>query len=319
MNTIGPLAPFIKQYLELQRSLGLSLRNAEYTLNAFEHHTQQSFPNAKTITRAMVTGYLQTLPHLETTSLHGQISLLRQFCRFLFLLDPETYIPAGDLVPPSRKSRQSHVYTKDEAKRLIVAALTLSPPKSLRPHTYATLLSLLWVSGIRIGEALRLNLEDIDVERCLLHIRQSKFYKSRLVPLASSSILALEEYLVRRATYGHDERPEAPFFVNGMGRRCNYKTVFVTFHLLLQQLDIKTIQGRNPRIHDFRHTFATNYLDRVYNSGKNPGSVLPLLATYLGHANIAHTQIYLHPSFSLLEKSGQQFNTYARGGAYEGS
>lgn len=319
MKTTGPLGPFIEQHLNLRRSLGFILRNSEYALIEFDCYIAQSFPHAKSVTRAMVSGYLQTLTHLVGTTLHDRITHLRQFCRFMFQLDPDTYIPERNLVPPAHTIRQPHIYTEEEAKKLIGAALALSPPGSLRPHTYATLISLLWVSGIRIGEALRLNLEDVDMDRGILHIRESKFFKSRLVPLTSSSSLALSEYCVRRSTYGHDERAASPFFVNERGRRCNYFTVRPTFLSLSRQFGFKNIQGRDLRLHDFRHTFATSYLNRIYHTGKNPGAALPLLATYLGHANITNTQTYLHPDFSLLEKSGQRFQGYARGGTYEGS
>jgi integrase/recombinase XerD len=313
MTNPGPFSDYIAQHLELRRSLGFILKGAEYALNEFNRYLAGAFPDAKTVTRAMVTGYLQSLPGREKMTLRDRLTHLRQFSRFLFQLDPETYIPERSLVPHASITRLAHTYTAEEAIKLIEAALALPPQDSLRPHTYATILALLWVSGIRISEALRLNLEDVDSERAVLYIRQSKFFKSRLVPLAPSSMSALEEYRVRRATYGHDEGPKAPFFVNLRGRRCNYYTVRPTFLVLSRQLGLKTIQGRDPRLHDFRHTFATSYLSRVYETGKNPGAALPLLATYLGHANITNTQTYLHPDFSLLEKSGQRFHNYARG------
>jgi integrase/recombinase XerD len=319
MGTAGPLSSFIGQHLELRRSLGFILLNAQYALAEFDSYLARCFPDTKTVTMAMVTGYLQSLPHLDPATLHDRITHLRQFCRFLFQLDQDTYIPERNLVPPARTTRQPHIYTEEETRRVIRAALALPPPGSLRPHTYATILSLLWVSGIRIGEALRLNLEDLDVERELLHIRQSKFFKSRLVPLSRSSMLALGKYLGRRAVYGYDERPEAPFFVNERGKRYNYSTVGHTFLAISRQLGLKTIQGRDPRLHDFRHAFATRYLNHIYHQGKDPGAALPLLATYLGHANITNTQTYLHPSLSLLEKAGERFWGYARGGEHEGS
>lgn len=314
----GPLCIFIKQHLELRRSLGFILYTGELALNEFDRYLAREFPEARTVTRAMVTGYLRTLVHLNAATLQHRLTCLRQFCRFLFQRDPETYIPERGLAPPRRTIRKAHIYTEEEAKRLIRAALNLPPAGSLRPHTYATLLSLLWVSGIRIGGSLRLNLEDVDAEGMLLHIRESKFFKSRLVPLARSSAVALAEYRVKRADHGHDERPIAPFFVNERGKRCTYETVGHTFPVLAQRTGLKTAQGLIPRLHDFRHAFATRYLDRVYHTGKNPGAVLPLLATSLGHANITHTQTYLHPSFSLLEKAGQQFFEYVRGGEHEG-
>lgn len=317
MNTAGPLSLFIGKHLELRKSLGFVLHNTQYVLAEFDSYLAKCFPHTTTVTRAMVTGYLQTLSHLELATLHDRIIHLRQFCRFLFQFDQDTYIPEKNLVPPTRTQRQPHIYTEAETKKVIAAALALPPAGSLRPHTYATILSLLWVSGMRIGEVLRLNLDDFDAEKNIFHIRASKFFKSRLVPLSCSSTLALGEYLGRRATHGHDERPDAPFFVNERRKRCNYSTVGKTFLALSRQLNLKTIQGRNPRLHDFRHAFATRYLNQVYLQGKNPAAALPLLATYLGHANITNTQTYLHPSLSLLEKAAEQFYEYARGGEHE--
>jgi len=317
MNAAGPLGSFIEQHLELRKSLGFILCNAKYALAEFDSYLARCFPDTITVSRAMVTGYLQTLPHLHPVTLRDRIVHLRQFCRFMFQLDQDTYIPERNLVPPARTARRPHIYSEQEAKRLIGTALALPPPRSLRPHTYATILSLLWVSGMRIGEVLRLNLEDLDAERELLYIRQSKFSKSRLVPLSRSAASALGKYLERRSTYGHDERPEAPFFVNERGKRCNYSTVGKTFLTLSRQIGIRTMQGRDPRLHDFRHTFATRYLDRIYYQGKNPGAALPVLATYLGHANIANTQTYLHPSLPLLKKAEERFLAYTKGGEHE--
>ena len=317
MSTSGPVASLIARHLELRRSLGFLLKGSEYALNEFDRYLARSFPQVKMVTREMITGYLQTLSHLDLSTLRDRITHLRQFCRFMFQLDPETYIPGRNLIPHVQSHRRHHIYAEEETKMLIEAALALSPPDSLRPHTYATIISLLWVSGIRIGEALRLNLQDVDAEQGILHIRQSKFYKSRLVPLACSSTLALEQYRQLRATYGHDENDDSPFFVNERAIRCNYSTVGKTFRVLSRQLGLKTICGTDPRLHDFRHTFATSYLDRVYQTGKDPGAALPVLATYLGHANITNTQTYLHPSFSLLEKSGQRFLEYTKGGDHE--
>jgi len=314
------LGPLMRRHLELRRSLGFILYNAEQALTEFDRYLGQHFPSALTVTRTMVTGYLHTLTHHTPMTLRDRVIHLRQFCRFLFQLDPETYIPERDLVPPAHVTRQPHIFMEDEVKMLIRAALALPPSEGLRPHTYATLFSLLWVSGIRIGEALKLNLEDFDAERSLLFIREGKFLKSRLVPVAGSTTMGLMRYLARRAALGYDRSPAAPLFINERAKRCTHSTVCKTFLVLSRESGIKTMQGRDPRLHDFRHSFATRYLDRVAREGKSPGAALPLLATYLGHVNIMHTQVYLHPSFSLLQAAGQRFLEYAHaGGGHEGS
>ena len=255
----------------------------------------------------MIVGYLQSLNHLQASTLYVRFMHLRQFCRFLFQLNPDPYVPESRLIHHGPTIRRPHIYTIGEAMQLIRQARMLPPPESLRPHTYSTLLSLLWVSGLRIGEALRLDLKDVDTDNALLHIRESKFFKSRLVPLTTSSADALETYRRLRAEHGHDQGSNAPFFVNGQARRYSYSAIEDTFLVLVRQIGITTAQGRTPRLHDFRNTFATRYLNDVYQTGKDPNASLPLLATYLGHVNISCTQIYLHPAPCLLATAGQKF------------
>ncbi|MEW6586927.1 MAG: tyrosine-type recombinase/integrase [Nitrospirota bacterium] len=303
----GQLGVLINRYLQVRRSLGYIHQNAQYTLNEFDRYLSQHFPNAKMITRPMIIGFLSSDDHLQASSVYIRFICLRQFCRFLFQLNPDTYVPETRLIPPGPTVRRPHIYTTAEAMKLIKLASMLTPEGSLRPHTYSTLISLLWVSGLRIGEALRLNLEDVDTDNAVLHIRQSKFLKSRLVHLTLSAASALETCRRRRAEHGHDQRPSAPFFINEYARRCSYSMVSITFRVLARQAGIKTVQGRTPRLHDFRHTFATRCLNDIYQTGKDPSASLPLLATYLGHVSIACTQVYLHPSAGLLATAGQRF------------
>jgi len=321
----GPFGGVVKQYLQLRRALGFILRGTEITLTNFDLYLSHHFPYVKTITKPIIVDYLQTLNHLQGSTLYLRFTCLRQFCRFLFKLNPDTYIPEKTLIRRGATVRKPHIYTRDELTELIKLALTLPPKGSLRPYTYSTLLSLLWVSGLRIGEALRLNLEDVDTDNAVLHIRESKFFKSRLVPLTLSAASALETYRSHREKRGHDQRPNAPFFVNECAKRCSHSSVGITFRGLTRHLGIRTVQGLAPRLHDFRHTFATRCLNEAYQAGKDPNASLPLLATYLGHVDIACTQIYLHPASGLLTTAGQRFwehyyksDSSLKGGRHEG-
>ena len=303
----GPFSIFINQYLQLRRSLGRILQGAEYTLNKFNLYLARYFPGAKTVTKPMIVGYLHAGKHLHASTVHLRFIYLRQFCRFLFQLNPDNYVPESRLIKRGPTVRLPHIYTHEEAMKLIRLARMLTPYGSLRPHTYSTLIALLWVSGLRIREALKLNLEDVDTDNAVLHIRESKFFKSRLVPLTLSSAAALETYKRLRAEHGYDQRPGAPFFINECARRCSHSMVGITFRDLVRQLGIRTVQGRDPRLHDFRHSFATGYLNEGYEQGKDPNASLPLLATYLGHVHIRDTQVYLHPASGLLATAGQKF------------
>ena len=308
----GPLGDFMKRHLQLRRSLGYLLGKDELTLDHFDKYIAGNFPDARVVNRAMVTGYLKTIEDRHPVTRGHQLSTLRQFCRFLFQLNPETYIPESHLLPPAKSRLQPHLYSLDEVIKLMKLALRLPPVDSLRPHTYATLIGLLWATGLRRSEIVRLNLQDADLEKGILHIRQTKNFKSRLVPLADSTQLALRAYRTMRAGIGIDQSPEAPLFVNERKRRCSPRTVDATFRMLTRELGLMSLYGREPRLHDLRHTWATRCLAKLYESGTDPNTELPTVATYLGHANIACTTIYLHPTTDLLAQAGNRFHSHVR-------
>lgn len=317
----GPLGKVIRWHLELRRSLGYELRTAEIILDQFDLYAAESFPHCPTVTRPMITGYLQKISNLQPVTRHSQLSVLRQFCRFLFQLDPKAYIPEGHLLPAAKSDFQPHIYTLNEVVQLMDAAQRLPPAGSLRPHTYSTLIGLLWSSGLRGGELVRLNLEDVDLEKGILHIRQTKNFKSRLVPLTDSTKVALLAYRDLRARPGMQQSPQSPFFINERKQRCAGRTVNGTFRMLTRHLGLMSVYGREPRLHDLRHTWATRCLARIYESGQDPNAALPVVATYLGHVNIACTTIYLHPDTDLLVRAGTRFQdhvtTTATGGCHE--
>src|SRR5260370_9842700 len=167
-NFSGPLASFIERHLELQRSLGFQQRNAAYTLAAFDRYLIEHFPKAQQVTRPMVVEFLKTIGHLQTNTRSMRLSYLRQFCRFLFQLEAESYIPGNDLLPRKQQTYQPYLYCVTEGNALMQLARQLKPVYPLRQESCETLIGLLWVSGLRISEALRLNLEDVDLEQQLL-------------------------------------------------------------------------------------------------------------------------------------------------------
>lgn len=306
----GPLGDLMKRHLQLRRSLGYQLRTAELTLDQFDIYVAEHFPESRTVTRPMVTSYLIAISHLHLISRHRQLSALRQFCRFLFQLNPASYIPEAHLLPAAKSDFHPHIYSLSEVNDLMNAAQRLPLAGSLRPHTYSTLIGLLWASGLRGGEVVRLNLEDVDLERGVLHIRQTKNFKSRLVPLADTTRVALLAYRDIRSRLGMDQSPQAPFFVNARKRRCAHRTVDGTFRMLTRELGLMSPYGREPRLHDLRHTWATRCLANLYQAGKDPNAELPVLATYLGHVNIACTTVYLHPDVDLLTQAGARFQDH---------
>jgi integrase/recombinase XerD len=308
----GALGKAMARHLALRRSLGSLMRNAEYGLDEFDRYCSAHHPGVKTIRRAMVVGYLSTLTHLHPATQRDRLTHLRQFGRYLFQFDPDVYLPERALSPPVTMTRQPFIYSASQISQLIADCHALEPVRSLVPHTYAVIIGLLWVSGCRIGELMRLNVEDVDLKTGVIHIRQTKFFKSRLVPLSPSSIHALSKYLRhRREVAGHTVGAD-PFFINRDDRRCDRSTTGKTIQCLIRKRGWRTTHGRVPHVHDIRHSFATHALAKFYRAGNDPGALLPVLATFLGHSNIANTQTYLHPSSALLRKAGERWAHHIR-------
>ncbi len=303
----GVLGKAMTRHLALRRSLGFLMTNAEYALDEFDRYCTIHHRGATTLRRPMVIGYLKTLAHLHPTTQRDRVAHLRQFARYLFQFDPGGYIPERALTPPVTTTRQPYIYSEAQIRQLMAQARMLRPARSLVPHTYATIIGLLWVSGLRIGEVVRLTVEDVDLKAGSLHIRQTKFFKSRLVPLSPSTIQALSIYRERRTRAVRGARAQAPFFVNRDGDCCDKSTTGKTLQGLIRKQGWRTAQGHCPRVHDMRHSFATHSLASFYREGKDPGALLPVLATFLGHSHISHTQVYLHPSLALLREAGQRW------------
>lgn len=306
----GVFGKAMQRYLTLHRSLGALLKNAEYALDEFDRYCTIHHRGAATLRRPMVVGYLKTLIHLHPATQSDRITHLRQFARYLFQFDPAVYIPERGLTPPVTTTRQPYIYSEAQIRQLIKQARTLRPARSLVPHTYATIIGLLWVSGLRIGEVVRLTVEDVDLRAGILHIRQTKFGKSRLVPLSPSAIQALSLYQERRIQAVGKAGAQAPFFVNRDGDPCTKSTTGKTLQGLIRKQGWRTAQGQFPHVHDIRHSFATHTLASFYRAGKDPGALLPVLATFLGHSHIANTQVYLHPSLALLREAGQRWHRH---------
>lgn len=260
----------------------------------------------------MVISYLNAIHHDKPKTRSKKVSDLRQFSRFMFQFDPDTYIPEKNLVGPAKIQIKQHIFTEEEIIKLIKQAknFRLRKRNALLPHTYATIIGLLWVTGMRIGEIVHLKIEDVDTINGILYVRQTKFFKSRLIPLSKSTIQALVTYKEQRSAFGYGEEPGTAFFFNNRGKPCITATTPRTIKSLMEEVGLKTIQGTTPRVHDIRHSFATRWLLDFYKSNKDPTAYLPVLATYLGHANIANTQIYLHPSIELMNIAGQKLQNY---------
>jgi integrase len=215
---------------------------------------------------------------------------------------------------PRPPSSLPYIYSRAEIAALLRAARQLKPSATspYRPQTYYTLILLLYTTGMRISEVLNLQLGDIDSENQTIHIRETKFFKSRLVPLSSSMMRELEAYLKLRRQFGAPITLQSPLFQNPH-RRGHHAPSIVrqTFSELVKSIGIKKTPGhRGPCIHALRHTMATHRIENWYRRGESVQSKLGLLSTYLGHVDIAATQRYLTITTELLQQASQRFNEY---------
>lgn len=291
-----PLTKAIQDYLALRRNLGFKLRDAGMVLAKFAAFMEQQ--NAQCITTQLALEWAQQPSNAQPALWAQRLSYVRCFARHHIASDPKTEIPAPGLLPFRPQRANPYLYSDEEIKRLLEAALTLSPGMELRRWTFHVLLGLLSVTGLRVGEALRLKLDDVDLDNGVLTVRGTKFGKSRLVPIHVSTREVLADYGTRRARL-LGERDAAHFFVTQTGHQLDDGDVRRVFYRLSRQIGLRAVNGSHgPRLHDLRHRFAVETLLGWYRSGQDVERRLPVLSTYLGHAHVSDTYWYLsaHPA-----------------------
>jgi site-specific recombinase XerD len=300
------LADQLQRFIDLRRLAGTDYHSQAQLLGYFDRFLDERGVTEPRITREITDAYQHSLRHLHPRTQDNRCGLVRQFCEYLSRNDPRCYIPERQRATRSEDARRRHIYSVTEIQSLLAAAARLPPANSLRPHTYRTLLGLLYSTGLRIGEAFALNLEDFHEDEPCLYIAQGKFRKARWVPLSCSASKALRQYVQRRQQFGPGT-PDSPLFLNQRSRRLHHPTVYHTFRHLLRQCGIAHHPETGPRIHDLRHAFAVHRLLAWYRDGQDVNARLPWLATYLGHVDIQSTQVYLRATAELLEEVDRRF------------
>jgi integrase len=290
-----PLRDAIADYLALRRSLGFKLRATAAGLLGFASFLEQK--GAPYITTVLALEWaMQAVAHQPSTWAQ-RLGFVRVFARHWNATDPRTEIPPVGLLPFRAQRARPYLYTDQEIQRLLAAAKQLSSVSGLRPWTYHCLFGLLAVSGLRISEAIKLERQDVDFNQGLLTIRQTKFNKSRLIPLHVSTRNVLAEYAQRRDRLLPTQSSQC-FLLNDHGRCLESSAVRRTFYDLSRQIGLRgPVDHTGPRLHDFRHRFALNTLIQWYRAGEDIERRLPVLSTFLGHAHTADTYWYLsiHP------------------------
>lgn len=300
----------VKDYLQLRRTLGFQLRSQGQMLLQFARYLDGAGHRGPLTTEAAMRW--SNRPHLSRSSRAKRLSAVRCFARYLAARDGQTEVPERHLVPKVCIRQQPHLYSPRDLEQLLAATEQLRPSYPLKRLVYYTLFGLLACTGMRVSEALKLKADHVDLQRGILRIEQTKFKKSRLVPLHPTATHALRRYA--QARYGRqDVCDDSPFFVDKRGNRLAYCAIRWNFERLCKMLDWTEGNGDlpRPRIHDLRHTFACQRLLSWYRQGRDVHHLIAALSTYLGHGKVTDTYWYLTGTPELLAVAGVRFEQFA--------
>jgi integrase len=282
-------------YLRTRRALGFKSKRESELLPHFVADLDER--GASFVTTAAAIAWAAQPRDAAPAWWTQRLVVVRGFAKYLQTIEPRTEIPSLDHLPHRRTRSAPYVYSAADITALLAAANTLRSP--LRTATYKTLLGVLYVTGMRVGEAVALDERDVDRRRAVLVIRKTKFDKSREVPLHASTIEALDRYRRHRDRLA-PRRSSSSFFVSTVGSRLIYNNVHETFLRLVYAAGLGK-HRRRPTIHDLRHTFAIQTVLGWYRDGADVEARLPLLSTYLGHVGPSSTYWYLTAVPELLE------------------
>ena len=306
------LSQVIQQYVELKQAMGCRFHAESVILKAFCKSLGDVAIDDVKAERVMA--YIAGTGGV-TRFCHRKLEALRGFYRFALGRGYAISPPLPERLPSPSYVFTPYIYSADELSRLIRATdYCVSGRTKLQSSTLRTLLLLLYGAGLRISEALLLTLQDVDLAKSLLTIRQSKFYKTRFVPIGQRLTDALVAYEKKRSRLGHPRRTVDTFFVTRNGQPVTRSLAESAFCRLRHRADIHRHDGARyqPRLHDLRHTFAVHRLVAWYREGADVQRLLPQLSTYLGHVHISATQRYLTMTPDLLYQASVRFEQYAQ-------
>jgi len=310
----SPIGSAINRYLQLKRALGRRYAGEEQVLKSLDSFLTAE---ASDLTGDTFDRWCYTQEHLTSGVRRDRMRVVRNLCLYRRRTESACFVPDTLLFPPLHQPVQPYIFTETEIIRLFHAAGRLErlPVSPLRPELFRLALTLLYTTGLRRGELLRLTIGDYDPQERTLLVRESKFHKSRLLPLSTDASHELKDYLQARCAHRLPISPETPLIWNrgGGGRAYSGGGFWFALHRLFDKTKIRTPDGRLPRVHDLRHTFACHALLRWYRNEHDINAKLPLLAIYMGHVSIVSTQYYLHLIEPLATAANKRFERYCSG------
>lgn len=292
----------VRNYLEQRRRLGFKLRIEGCLLENFARFADRSCHRCP-LTKELAIRWAALSKGSDRLYRARRLEVVRTFAKHLIVSEPQTEIPPRHLFGPAHRRPDPYIYSPEEVRELMRRAKRLSDP--LRGQTYSTLIGLLACTGLRISEALRLTIEDVDLDEGVLRVRESKYRRTRLVPLHSTSIAPLQDYARERLRLA----PSATtFFPSRKGTELARRNVTHTFRRLRH--GIATERYRPPRLYDLRHAFTCRVLLRWEKSARGASNRVGILSRYLGHAHVTDTYWYMSALPELMAQAGRAFANY---------
>jgi len=310
------LQDHLTEYIAARRALGTRLQEPAQTLRRFVAFLARR--DAPYITTHLALEWSQQSQGVQRATWARKLSMVRQFARWVNAIEPRHQIPPRGLLDVRHRRNPPHIYSDEEIARLMTAATGLASPQGMKALNLETLIGLLAATGLRPGEASALEIGDVDLRNGVLIIRESKFGKSRHVPIHPSTVAALKHYAHRRDQIFRHPR-SSYFFVSDVGTALDLGTVRQWFCKISRACGLRKRAGghrcgRGPRLQDLRHTFATKRMVEWYRSGCNVAVQMPKLATYLGHSSVGCTYWYIQAVPELLELATEFQLTSKQGG-----
>ena len=313
---LSPLGPLLTRYLARKQALGRRAVTMAYYLRYLDRFLVSC--HAADLTRETFTAWAESMTSLQTSTQRARLRAAYHFCLFRQREDPHSFVPDPSQFPAAGPRPLPYIFSGADILRLLAATEGLAAHEASPLHGEVARLGIiiLYTTGLRRGELVRLTFSDYDQTAQVFHVRRTKFDKSRLVPLSADATRALDRYLSAHRQCSAPHTSEAPLLVHHHGGHFRGYTG-TGFGSLLKKViraaGIRTPQGRVPRVHDFRFTFTVQALARWYRAGVDVQARLPALATYLGHISVMSTQYYLTFLEATAVAASERFHTHSAG------
>lgn len=295
----------VEEYLNYRNSLGFTLIHDRLILNQFVSYMVEK--RAPYVTCELAIAFSKLNPHASRVWWAVRLAIIKRFTDYWRQIDPRTEVLTQCFGSSTYRRKTPYIYSANEIKKILTCCMLSSSPYEVERYSYFIWFGLMAITGMRTGEVARLRRSDLNLEEGIITIHNSKFRKSRLIPLHKSTTQALTNYLIYRDRHISNFKTKS-LFIDHSGVTLSAIRVRTTFRALLIKIGIQRTPSGHPRLMDFRHTFAVNTLVRWHRRQVNIDQHIPVLLTYLGHSHLRHTYWYITTTPKLLKLFGSRLN-----------